>query len=65
MVTSRPLALAQLRLDVSGPSIYIYTCMEVPISTELYHIKSIEEEGEIHSEITTGKYKNFSRHASA
>jgi hypothetical protein len=24
-----------------------------------------EEEGEIHSEITTGKYKNFSRHASA
>jgi hypothetical protein len=24
-----------------------------------------EEEGEIHSEITTGNYRNFSRHASA
>jgi hypothetical protein len=28
-------------------------------------VRGNEEEGEIHSEITTGKYKNFSRHASA
>jgi hypothetical protein len=28
-------------------------------------LRKIREEGEIHSEITTGKYKNFSRHASA
>jgi hypothetical protein len=30
-----------------------------------HHRLPDEEEGEIHSEITTGNYRNFSRHASA